>query len=171
VLHSSVALQKVENDASRRGTRLLSSLILFLHIATMFAVVALHSGPQVLLYAATRSRRPTVVAAIADVYARTGRAVPPLGILGGLFGLAAGLVLGLDLLAPWLLIAYGLFALIVLFGGIVSVPHITRLGAAARAADAAYDDLAGRRFTAIVLVDALIYALIVADMVLKPFGS
>jgi len=170
VCDSSVSLQEEENDASRRCTRLVNSLILFLHIATMFIVIALHSGPQILLYAATRSRRPTVVAAIADVYARTGRAVPPLGILGGLFGLSAGLVLGLDLLAPWLLIAYGLFALIVLFGGIVSVPYIARLGAAARAGDARYDDLAGRRFTVIVLVDALIYASIVADMVLKPFG-
>lgn len=109
------------------------------------------------------------VAAIADVYAQTGRAVPPLGILGALFGLAAGLLLGFNLLAPWLLIAYGLFALIVLFGGIVSVPYITRLGAAAREGDATYDELAAG-FAAIVLVDALIYVLIVADMVLKPFG-
>jgi hypothetical protein len=147
----------------------LASVVVLLHVATMFTIVALHSGPQILVFA-SRQREPAVVAAIADVYARTGRAVPPLGVMGGLLGLAAGLLLGYNLLAPWLLIAYGLFAVLVVYGGRVTVPYFARLGAAARANTDTYAELAGRQLTVILLLDALIYVLIVADMVLKPLS-
>lgn len=148
---------------------MLASVVLLLHIATMFTIVALHSGPQILILA-SRRREPTVVAAIADVYARTGRAVPPLGVIGLLLGLAAGLLLGYNLLAPWLLIAYVLFAVLVVYGGRVIVPYFARLGTAARAGADSYAELAGRRLTVILLLDALIYVGIVADMVLKPLS-
>ena len=149
---------------------MLSSAFLLLHIVTMFAVVALHSGPQILTLAAARTGQSTTVAGIASMYARTGRAVPPLGILGLLFGIATGLTGSFNLLAPWLLIAYGLFGLLVVYGGVVSVPYIVRLGEAVREGRPNREELLGRRLTVIVAVDALIYVLIVADMVLKPFG-
>ena len=93
----------------------MSSAFLLLHIVTMFTVVALHSGPQILTLAAARTGQSTAVAGIASMYARTGRAVPPLGIAGLLFGIATGLTGGFNLLAPWLLIAYGLFGLLVVY--------------------------------------------------------
>lgn len=150
---------------------MLSSAFLVLHILTMFVVVALHSGPQILILVAARTRQPTVVAGIAEMYARSGRAVPPLGILGGAFGVATAVTGGFNLLAPWLLIAYGLFALLVVYGSVVSVPYIARLGKAVRENWADQEALLGRRLTAIAAVDALIYVLIIGDMVVKPFGS
>jgi uncharacterized membrane protein len=149
---------------------MLSSAFLLLHIVTMFTVVAFHSGPQILALAAARTGQSTAVTAIASMYARTGRAVPPLGILGLLFGIATGLTGSFNLLAPWLLIAYALFALLVVYGGVVSFPYIVRLGEAVREGRPNQSELLGRRLTVIVAVDALIMVLIIADMVLKPFG-
>ena len=104
------------------------------------------------------------------MYGRTGRAVPPLGILGALFGIATALVYGLNLLAPWLLIAYALFGALVVYGGVVSVPYVARVGRAAGDGGPAYEALIGRRLTVVIVIDALIYVLIIADMVIKPFG-
>lgn len=150
---------------------MLSSALLFLHIVTMFTVVVIHSGPQILTLAAARTGQPTAVVGIASMYARTGRAVPPLGILGLLFGIATGLTGGFNLLAPWLLIAYALFGLLVVYGGVKSYPYIVSLGEAVREGRPNHQELLGRPLTVIVAVDALIYVLIIADMVLKPFGS
>lgn len=150
---------------------MLSSVLLLLHIVTMFAVVALHSGPQMLVLVAARTGQLPVVAGIASLYERSGRAVPPLGILGASFGIATGLTGGFNLLAPWLLIAYALFGLLVVYGGVVSVPYIVGLGKAVREDRPDRDELLGRRLVVIVAIDALIYVLIIADMVLKPLGS
>lgn len=146
------------------------SPFLFLHIVTMFAIVAFHSGPQILALAAARTGQTSALGAIAKLYERTGRAVPPLGTLGALLGVATGLTGGFNLLAPWLLIAYALFVLLVVFGGVVSAPYVLRLGEAARENRPNLEQLLGRRLTLIVTTDALILVLIIADMVVKPFG-
>lgn len=150
---------------------MLSSALLFLHILTMFTVVVIHSGPQILVLAAARTGQPAAVVGIAGMYARTGRAVPPLGILGLLFGLATALSGGFNLLAPWLLIAYALFGLLVVYGGVKSHPFIVSLGESVRDGRPNHQELLGRPLTVIVVVDALIYVAIIGDMVLKPFGS
>ena len=153
------------------GFSVLSSALLFLHIITMFVVVVIHSGPQILVLAAARTGQPAAVVGIAGMYARTGRAVPPLGILGLLFGIATALSGGFNLSAPWLLIAYGLFLLLIVYGGGKSHPYIVNLGEAVREGRPGYQELLGRPLTVVVVVDALIYVAIIADMVLKPFGS
>ena len=135
------------------------TVLIFLHVLTWFAVVTLHSGPQVLIVAARRSQ-PAAIPGIARAYARSGRLVPPLGILGGLLGLAAALVGGYDLGAPWLLIAYALFFSIIVYGARVSV----RDGRAIEA------DVLGSRLPRIFAIDAGIYVLVIADMVLKPLS-
>ncbi len=149
---------------------MVSPILLLLHIGTMFAVVALHSGPQILILVSARTGQPAAVAGIAGAYARSGRAVPPLGIAGVLFGIATALAGAFNLLAPWLLIAYALFGLIVVYGAAIVVPYIAGLGEAAREARPTYEALIGRRLSVIVAIDALIYVLIIADMVLKPFS-
>ena len=149
---------------------MLGSIVVFLHVATMFTVVALHTGPQLLVYAAVKRSDQAAVAAIGGTYGRSGRLVPPLGVAGAVLGIAAGLLIGFNLLAPWLLIAYVLFGALVLFGGLVTVPYVARLSRAARHGSDDYAALAGRRLTAILMLDALLYVLIVGDMVVKPFG-
>jgi hypothetical protein len=149
---------------------MLHSPFLFLHILTMFSVVAFHSGPQFLALAAARTGQTSALGAIGSLYARTGRAVPPLGILGAVFGLATALTGEFNLLAPWLLIAYGLFVLLIVYGGAVSSRYVLRVGEAAREDRPDWEGLLGRRLTLIVAGDALILVLIIADMVLKPFA-
>lgn len=149
---------------------MLHSPFLFLHILAMFAIVALHSGPQILALAAARTGQTSALVGIAKLYERTGHAVPPLGILGALLGVATGLTGGFNLLAPWLLIAYALFVLLVVFGGVVSAPVHPAPREAARENQPNWEHLLGRRLTVIVMSDALILVLIIADMVLKPFG-
>lgn len=50
------------------------------------------------------------------------------------------------------------------------MPYFARPGTAARAGTDSYAELAGRRLTMILLLDALNYVGIVADMVLKPLS-
>ena len=73
------------------------------------------------------------------------------------------------LLAPWLLLAYGLFCTLIAYGGFVSAPYVVRLSDAVLQDRPERDALLGRRLTVILAIDALIYVLIIADMVLKPF--
>jgi hypothetical protein len=149
---------------------MLHSPFLLLHILAMFSIVAFHSGPQFLALAAARMGQTGALGPIADLYARTGRLVPPLGILGALAGLATALTGEFNLLAPWLLIAYGLFVVIIVYGGLISAPYVLRLGEAAREGRPNLEQLLGRRLTLIVAGDASLLVLIIADMVLKPFA-
>ncbi len=64
-----------------------------------------------------------------------------------------------------------MFLLLVVYGEVKSHPYIVGLGEAVREGRPNHEELLGRRLTVIVAVDALIYVLIIADMVLKPFGS
>jgi hypothetical protein len=56
------------------------------------------------------------------------------------------------------------------FGGAVSAPYVIRLSDAVLQDRPERDALLGRRLTVILAIDALVYILIIADMVLKPFG-
>ena len=155
--------------ADMEGTCMPITVLIFLHVLTWFAVVTLHSGPQVLIVAARRSQ-PAAIPGIARAYARSGRLVPPLGILGGLLGLAAALVGGYDLGAPWLLIAYALFLAIIVYGARVSVPFVSALGDTVRDGRDIEADVLGSRLPRIFAIDAGIYVLVIADMVLKPLS-
>ena len=148
---------------------MLISVLTFLHVLAWFAVVTLHFGPQVLIVAARRSQ-PAAIPGIARAYARSGRLVPPLGILGGLLGLAVALIGGFDLRAPWLLIAYALFVAIVVYGARVTVPFVTALGETARDGREIEADVLGSRLPGIFAIDAGIFVLVVADMMLKPLS-
>ena len=155
---------------------MLHSPLVFLHILTMFAVVAFHSGPQILTLAAARTGQETAVGPIARMYGRTGRAVPPLGILGALLGIGAGLTGGFNLLAPWLLIAYVLFAGAMITGiGFNSKFGPRLLAATADAPDgpltpeivALFTD---PRYRLVTTVDLFIVIAFLFDMVVKPFS-
>lgn len=77
---------------------------------------------------------------------------------------------GYDLRAPRLLIAYALFVAIIVYGARVTVPFIAMLGETIR--DGREDDaeLLGSRLLRVFAVDAAIYTLVIADMVLKPLS-
>ena len=148
---------------------MLIAVLTFLHVLTWFTVVTLHFGPQVLIVAA-RPNQPAAIPGIARAYARSGRLVPPLGIFGGLLGLAVALIGGYDLRAPWLLIAYALFVAIVVYGARVTVPFVTALGETVQDGREIEADVLGSRLPRIFAIDAGIFVLVVADMMLKPLS-
>jgi hypothetical protein len=136
-------------------------LVLFLHIASMFSAVALTAGPATILVVAHRTGRLEEVGPpVARL--RVGRLAVVLFGLGGLLGLATALAFGFSLLAPWLLLAYLGFAVETLIGVFVSAPVARRLIAGESGADV------GRAIELDLAVNALVLALLVADMVVKP---
>lgn len=143
--------------------------LVFLHVATAFAVIAIHSGSMALVVAAIWVREDDAAAAVARLYGRVGRVVPPLGILAAAFGLLAAAAGSYNLAAPWLLIAYGLFVAMIAFGGAVSVPAMASVVGDGDGAPQQRARLRSR-LAAIVAVDTAIVVLIIADMVVKPFS-
>jgi hypothetical protein len=145
-------------------------VLLYLHILTMFTAVALAAGSTILLLIAGQRGDRQLVAGLTGL--PIDRVVPPLYILGGLFGLGTALAFGYSLVAPWMVIAYVLFAALTALGVLVSGPLMARIHAAA-------SDHAGgegalsrvmRRFWLDSVVSLAGIALLVGDMVFKPFS-
>lgn len=84
---------------------------------------------------------------------------------------------GFDLLAPWLLITYGLVLVVILVGALYHGPHDKKLEDAATESS---DDQPSRELLALItgtsgrrlvnVVDGLLWAAIIHTMVVKPFG-
>ena len=145
-------------------------VLLYLHILTMFAAVSLAAGSSLLLLIAARRGDRVLIAELTGL--PIDRIVPPLYILGGLFGLATALAFGYDLLAPWLVVAYVLFAALTVLGIAYSGPLLGRvhtLAADQGAGGPGFEEIV-RRFQLDAAVSLLGIALIVADMVFKPFA-
>jgi len=103
----------------------------FLHIACMFVAVGLFVGGGILNNRVQQSRD---VRAIRTVIAAESRIAPVAGVLmvlGIIFGFATAVAGGFDLLAPWLLVTYGLVLVIILIGALYHGPHDKNLEEAA----------------------------------------
>ncbi|HEU4671726.1 MAG TPA: hypothetical protein VFS32_02390 [Candidatus Limnocylindrales bacterium] len=138
-------------------------ILLFAHVALMFAAVALTTGTLALLVIAHQARRLEVVGpAIASL--PLARISPPLFVLGGLAGVATAWAFGYSLLSPWLVLAYVGFAAGVVFAVVVTSGRMERL--------ARGDDVVavGRGLRIDLAVNVALFALLIADMVFKPFG-
>lgn len=151
-------------------------LLVFLHITATFIAVALSYGPTVMFWLARRSGRVEPLRAV-TVMARPAALIAGMFFgIAGLLGLAAATQAGYNLLAPWLLISYLLFALLTFVGFAISGPRTSRLRRALADAPPGpvpaelrplVDDrvLSGVHVLDFVLLGALVY-----DMVFKPFG-
>jgi hypothetical protein len=148
----------------------------FLHIGVMFTAVGVSVVPELLLHRMAESGDVTGVRSFGRVFQRLGKLIPLLFGLGALLGLAAAYFSHFDLLRPWLIIAYVLFAISAALGGAIQAPWAARLGAAAAQSPA---DAPSAEFIAVAhdsrskmanyAVDVIIVVFIV-DMVFKPFG-
>ena len=138
-------------------------ILLFLHIAVMFLAIAVHTGSQLFAWIALRWGPPGSLLGVVQVYGRLGTVVPVLFIVGGLLGLATTIAFGYSLLAPWLVIAYVGFVVAAAYASRVSAPTINGLGG-----DAAAIDM--NRVQLVIAGDAAIVAILIADMVFKPFS-
>jgi hypothetical protein len=138
-------------------------VLLFAHIALMFAAVALTGGTLALLAIANRAGRLDQVGpAIASL--PIARISPPLFVLGGSAGLATAWSFGYQLLSPWLVLAYVGFAIGALFGAVGTAGRFERL---ARGEDVS---TLGRALELDLLANVVLYGLLIGDMVFKPFA-
>jgi hypothetical protein len=151
-------------------------ILKFLHIGIMFAAVAISLGPELLLRRLGRSGDVRAIRTGYSIADRIGRAIPPLYFVGMIFGLLTAWAGGMNFLAPWLLIAYGLFVVATILGAAAIGPHISRVAAlAAESPDDAPSRelttaLADPRVGTLVVVEAIVILAFVFDMVLKPFS-
>ena len=149
-----------------------------LHILSMFAAVTFLIGEAV-AYGAAISRGD--VAALAAIRRLLGGR-PIVGVafllLGIVFGLLTALTGDLDFFAGWLIAAYILVLLLFAVNGSPWVQRLPKLGeeameavAGQRSPDEVRRSMASARTATLVVVaiNVLLFAAIIADMVLKPF--
>jgi len=152
------------------------SILVFVHLAVIITAIAMSYGSQLLLLVAIRSNRADSVRGITNATLRVGVLVPVLYVLGGVFGLVAAWVGGFPLLAPWLVISYVAFGILAASGALLTGPNYERLRASV---DGSGDGPLGPETRMIVgsnvfrgafVLDFALLAVLVLDMVIKPFG-
>jgi hypothetical protein len=149
-------------------------IFIFLHVLAMFVAVALAYGPAALMVVA--SRRNDVVA-LRGVSATSEKLGPVVGImfaLGIVLGIVSIFLYNFDPLQGWLVIAYVLVIVSLTMTFAFTNPWLAKVTAAAMAS--ADDHMSpeldalvnSRRNQLLLLFDALLIVLLIADMVLKP---
>ncbi len=148
----------------------------FLHVLTMFAAVAAAMVPEVVLHVMARRGDVPALRAFLPIAERVGKAIPVLFVVGLVFGIVAAITGDIDLLRPWLIASYVVFAIAMATGALLSGPWSQRLATAAFGSpvDAPSDELRAathdtRGFAAsAILMTAVV--VIVFLMVVKPGG-
>ena len=151
------------------------TVFIFLHILAMFLAVAFAQGPLLVLLAAVSRRDIPAIRGQLTAQMPLVRWIGPLFGLGILLGLVAMFTNGFNPLQPWLLIAYVLTIVAAVLPQFSSAAYGKRLGMALASSPgdtpsaeltAVMDDTAAK---ALIWLDMLVIAALVADMVLKPF--
>jgi hypothetical protein len=154
-----------------------------LHILLMFAAVTLLVGEHLFYAVAVWRRDVRALAAIRRMsvkpfYLAEGAPVMSIGLLlaGVVFGFLTALTGGFDFLAGWLIAAYVLIAVILVFGGSPWVRRLARLGdeaveaeAGGRSVEEVIQSMAASHAGLLFVIAAALFGAIIADMVLKPF--
>src|SRR5215210_3725740 len=154
----------------------LPGVLVFLHISFMFIGVTLSYGPPLLFLIALRIGRTENVRSVLVAVRPVIRLIPIVYGLGALFGVLAAVNLGYNLFAPWLLIAYVLFVVLIGIGAGIVGPRLERIGEmVATAPDGPLPAEVRPAATAggflwIEVVDFAGLFVIIFDMVLKPFS-
>jgi hypothetical protein len=152
-------------------------ILIYLHIFTMFVAVALSFGSVLMLHRVAATGNVAAIRTLFGAATPIARLIPMIFGAGMLFGIIAAIMMGFNLLAPWLLIAYGLSIVSSIIGGAVTgrwAANVTK--AAAMTADEAASPelqvlLNDRRASQALWINLAVIALIVFDMVAKPFGG
>ena len=154
----------------------LGILTLWLHITTMFAAITLSYGPALLADLAYRTGRVEAVRGVATASRRLGPVIPVLYVTGGIFGLLTAINFGFNLLAPWLVIAYVLFAIAMITGFAFNRNFGPRVALATEgvpdgpltpAISALFTD---RTYRFVTELDYVVLVAFLFDMVVKPFS-
>jgi hypothetical protein len=148
----------------------------YLHILSMFLAVALVVGPDLLLYRTARSGEVRAIRTVFGLARPLSLAVPVAFALGLLFGFLAVFAGGFDLFAPWLVIAYVVFAIGALAGAAVVAPWQRKVAAAAATSPEGAPSpalaalLRDRKPTYAMLIDFVTVVGTLFAMVMKPFS-
>ena len=118
-------------------------LFQFLHVLTMFAAVAAALIPEVILHVMARRGDVPALRGFMPIANRLGKVIPILFVVGLVFGIIAAITGDIDLLRPWLIGSYVIFAIAMATGALLSDPWAQRLAVAAFESplDAPSDDL------------------------------
>lgn len=148
----------------------------FLHVLSMVSAVAIAYGPAVLMRRAAQSRHVPTIRGVFGMARFTGPLIPVFFVAGLVFAIIAIIVNGFDPLRPWLLIAYVLFAIGMFDGFRIHAPYAVAVADAAdKSPDAAISPelrtaLDSPSESIVYWVDLAVVALILFDMIIKPFG-
>lgn len=148
----------------------------FLHVASMVSAVAVAYGPALLMRRAAQSRHVPTIRGVFGMARSTGRFIPILFVIGLAFGLLSIFLNGFDPFRPWLLFAYVLFTIGMVDGIRVHGPYAAAVADAAdKSPDATISPelrsaLDSPAESIVYWVDFVVVALILFDMIVKPFG-
>jgi len=151
-------------------------LLLFLHIAVMFAAITVSLGTNLFFRLAYMTGQVAAVRGVAMVAQRAGPLIPMLFIAGGLLGLLTAISFGFNLLAPWLVIAYVLWVIAMVLGFTGSRAFGPKIGAALAAApDGPITPelravVSEQRYRLESIIEYVIIVSVIFDMVVKPFS-
>ena len=151
-------------------------LLLVAHLSLIFSGVVVAWGPLLPVWIAFGSGQVGLVRATSSVALRLGNVIPILYMSGGLFGLLTAIAFGKDLLAPWLVIAYVLFAVATVTGIRWTGPHLVKIAELAKEApDGPIPAPLAVLFTSsaarvLWAFDVALVFVLVLDMVVKPFS-
>jgi protein-S-isoprenylcysteine O-methyltransferase Ste14 len=148
----------------------------FLHIASMFAAVSIFVGQGMLSGVVARTGDVRAMRRILTAEDRFGPIGGGIFLLGLVFGFVTAIVGDFDLTRPWLLIAYGLVAYILLTAFLYHAPQAAKLKAAV---EASRDQETSEQLRALAsapvgnvvnAIDGLAWLGVIFLMVAKPFG-
>jgi hypothetical protein len=151
-------------------------ILIYLHIFAMFVAVALSFGSVLVVHRVAATGHLPAIRTVFGVIAPIARVIPMIFGIGLVLGIIAAIVVGFNLLAPWLLIAYVLSGVSAYIGGSITGRWAASAGKAAAmtAGDTATPELQqllnDTRASQALWINLAVIALIVFDMVYKPFG-
>ena len=154
----------------------LTPVLIFLHITVMFAAITVGYGGGLVMRVAYMTGQVVALRGVGMSVARLAPLIGPLFLTGGALGLLAAISFGQNLLAPWLVIAYVLFAAAMGIGITENRSFAMKLGKLlATTPDgpvtpeirAMFSDA---RTVWLTVIDYVIVVVILFDMVVKPFS-
>ena len=146
-------------------------LLKFLHVAAVIAVFSIQIASDLYFQRVTRSGSTEAAAKLGAAIRQRGVVEALIFEIAVVLGLLTAIAGGFNLLAPWLLMSYGIIAVVVVFAVTYAARPFSAILEAAEAGDA--DAMAqaasapARRFA--LAVPILLYGLLVFLMVTKPF--
>jgi hypothetical protein len=156
---------------------MLTPLLLVVHIVVMFSAITVGYGGGLVMRMAYLTGQVAAVRGVGMALARLSRWIPILFITGGVFGLLTAISWGIyPLTAPWLVIAYVLFAIAMAIGIVENAPWGRKMGQLlAQTPDGPLTPdivamFTNTRVVALTVVDYVVVVVLIYDMVVKPFS-